>query len=235
MAKNNSATYNGYSVKDASDKAGDIAQSTVSTLQASLAKTKDLLSTGYDVAQEQLKRGKKQTEKGLKKAQKNMGSAQDTIQDKVQLALPLAQGLVGAGLGLAQVVMDRNLKRANKNLEKAQRNLKRVQGSVQDSVQSSFGAAQDVLSKGTQKAGESLTKVTDNVKDLQDSFQSRLELYQRRRARAKMLFRVGLVSGVVLALLFTPWPGSETRRQLGETGQQLSQLTQKLFGRFTSK
>ena len=69
MAKNNSATYDGYSAKDASDKVGDIAQSTASTLQAGLAKTMDLLITGYVVAQEQLKRGKKQTEKGLTKAQ----------------------------------------------------------------------------------------------------------------------------------------------------------------------
>ena len=63
MAKKNSATYNGYSVQDVNDKASDVARSTVSTLQAGLAKTQDLLSASFDVAQEQMKRGKKQTGK----------------------------------------------------------------------------------------------------------------------------------------------------------------------------
>src|SRR5579859_3624579 len=181
MAKKNSATYNGYSVQDVNDKASDVARSTVSTLQAGLAKTQDLLSASYEVAQEQLKRGKKQTEKSVKKAQKN---------------------------------------------------LKLVQDSVQDSVQSGFGVAQDVLGKGTKTAGESLVKVTENVKDMQGSIQNRLERYQRRRARAKTLFRMGLVSGLALTLLFTPWPGSEIRRQLGEFFQQLAQQTQDVRRRF---
>ncbi|HBE27821.1 MAG TPA: hypothetical protein DDW25_02910, partial [Ktedonobacter sp.] len=61
MTRNDTNTYNGYTARDASKQASDVAQSTVATLQSGLAKTQDLLSTGLDVAQGQLKRGRKQT------------------------------------------------------------------------------------------------------------------------------------------------------------------------------
>lgn len=230
MAKSNAAKYSGYSVKDVRGKAGDVAQATVSTLQAGLAKTQGLANTAFDIAQEQVKRGKKQTEKGLKKARKNVGRVQGTVQERVQSALPVAQRALSTGLGKAQVVMDRNLKRANKSLKKARKNLKNIQGSLQNSVQSSLEVAQDVPGKGTKTA----EKVTKNVKDTQDSIQKRRERYQRRRARAKMLFRVGLVSGLVAALLFAPQPGSETRQRLGGYWQQFAQLTQNLVERVRS-
>jgi gas vesicle protein len=201
MAKSNAAKYNGYSVKDVRGKAGDVALATVSTLQA-----------------------------GLKKTRKNVGRVQGTVQDNAQSALPVAQGLLVTGLDIAQVAMERNLKRANKSLKKARKNLKNIQGSLQKSVQSSLEVAQDVLGKGTKTAG----KVRKNVKGTQDSIQKRIERYQRRRARAKMLFRVGLFAGVVAALLFAPQPGSETRERLGGYWQQLAQLTQNVAERVRS-
>jgi gas vesicle protein len=251
MTRNNSDTYNGYTARDVKEQASGVAQTAVATLQSGLSKTQDLLNTGLDVAQGQLKLGKKQSgksldkaQKSLNKAQKKMGRVQDRTQDKVQSALPVAQDLIGAGLGAAQVVMGRNVKRANKNLKKAQKNLKNIQGTVGESVQSGLSVAQDVLDKGTKQASKSLkkgtrqaskslVKVTKNVKDVQGSFQDRLESYQRKRARAKALFRIGLIAGVVGALLFTPWPGAETRRQLGEYWQRLAQQAQNMLERYT--
>ncbi len=69
---------------------------------------------------------------------------------------------------------------------------------------------------------------------MQDSWQDRVESYQRKRARAKFLFRLGLVAGLVFILLYAPWPGSETRRQLGDLWQQLSQRSRELLESFTS-
>jgi gas vesicle protein len=66
---------------------------------------------------------------------------------------------------------------------------------------------------------------------MQDSMQDRIESYQRKRARAKFLFRIGLVTGLVAAFLLAPWPGSETRRQLGEYWQQVQQQAQALLER----
>jgi hypothetical protein len=69
---------------------------------------------------------------------------------------------------------------------------------------------------------------------VQETLQGRLESYQRRRARAKALFRIGLVAGIVGALLYTPWPGAETRSRLGGYLQQFGKLTQNLLERYTS-
>jgi len=120
-----------------------------------------------------------------------------------------------------------------------------VQGNVGDTVQSGLGTAQDVLnkgakqaskslSKGAKQASKSLKKVTDNVADVQESFQDKVESYQRKRAMAKTLFRMGVVAGLAGALLFTPWPGTETRRQLGELWQRLTQQVQNMVERATS-
>jgi len=103
---------------------------------------------------------------------------------------------------------------------------------TQDTLQSGLGTATDVLGKTTKTAGKSLKKVTENVKDVQDALQDRIEAYQRKRARAKFLFRMGLLAGVVLTLLYTPWPGSQTRQLLGAYWQQLSQRVQSWFNDF---
>jgi gas vesicle protein len=137
-------------------------------------------------------------------------------------------------LSQAQNVLNKNVKRANKNLKNAQKNLKKAQGTVQDSVQSGLGVAQNVLGKSTESATKGLKKVTGSVKDMQDGLHDRAERNQRRRARAKFLFRLGLVAGVVFILLYAPRPGYETRRQLGDLWQQLSQRSKELLGSFTS-
>ncbi len=110
-----------------------------------------------------------------------------------------------SGLSVAQDVLDKRTKQASKSLR-----------------------------KGTKQASKSLKKVTENVKDVQETLQGRLESYQRRRARAKALFRIGLVAGIVGALLYTPWPGAETRSRLGGYLQQFVKLTQNLLERYTS-
>src|SRR5207249_12204094 len=110
--------------------------------------------------------------------------------------------------------------------------LKNLQGTLQDTMQSGLsqtqdvlltgiGATQDVLGKSTKRAAKGLKEAQKNLKDTQHSLQYQLERRARRRKRAKTVFRLGLLSGFIVMLLYTPCPGSETRRQLIEFWQGL--------------
>jgi len=243
--------------QDVGSRAKDVARSTASTVQdtvqTGLTRTQKMLLVALDLAQNLLRRDfrrrnlQKQANRNLKKARKNLASLQETVQSSVKPGLLKTQDTLQTSLGLAQDVMGKNVKSASKNLKKAQKkaqkNLSSLQDTLQESVQTGLpkaqdilqtglGTATDVLGKTTKTAGESLKKVTENVKDVQDSLQDRIESYQRKRARAKFLFRMGLLAGIVLALLYTPWPGSQTRQQLGAYWQQLSQNVQAFLNNF---
>ena len=92
---------------------------------------------------------------------------------------------------------------------------------TQEVLLTGIGATQDVLGKSTKRAAIGLKEAQKNLKDTQQSLQSQLERRARRRKRAKTVFRLGLLSGFIGMLLYTPWPGSETRRQLVEFWQGL--------------
>lgn len=165
-------------------------------------------------------------------------SALATVQggvDLMQTGLARTQDTVQTGLSTAQDTWQGNVKRASKNLKKAQKKMKRSLASMQDSVQSGLEQTQDVLQSGLNKAqsvlsagrknvkraGKGLQSATGSLKDAQGNVQQQFARYARRRRRAKVLFRLGLLTGVVLVLLYAPWPGSDTRRQLGEWWQQV--------------
>ena len=165
-------------------------------------------------------------------------SALATVQggvDLMQTGLARTQDTVQTGLGTAQDAWQGNVKRASKNLKKTQKKMKRGLASMQDSVQSGLEQTQDVLQSGLNKAqsvlsagrknvkraGKGLQSATGSLKDAQESVQQQFARYAKRRRRAKVLFRLGLLTGVVLVLLYAPWPGSDTRRQLGEWWQQV--------------
>ena len=158
---------------------------------------------------------------------------QGKVQKNVQSSWGQAQDLLQTGVVAAQQALQENTKKASKNLQKAQKNLQKMQGPVQNSVQSSLAKTQDVLQTGlgaTQaalakkaaQAGKGLQQVKDDVSDMQESAQARAATAKRKKARARFLFRVGLLAGVVAILLYTPWPGSETRQRLASTGNKFS-------------
>ena len=245
------------SVQDIGSKAKDVAQTTAASVQenvqSGLGKTQDALLVGLDMAQGLLKRNQKMSARDIKKAKKNMRKTQKAVQESVQSGWSNTQDVLQIALGVAQVLLEANKQLASKNIKQAKKNFGQLTDVVQGNVQSGMGIAQDVLGKGTKRATKNLQKVTSNVqseldkstkratknlqkvtsnvKDVQSSVQDRIESYQRKRARKKFMFRLGLIAGVVGALLFAPWPGSETRRQLGEYWQLLSQRTQQLLNR----
>jgi hypothetical protein len=161
-----------------------------------------------------------------------------STQDNVQSRLEQIQDFLLAGLIMAQDALEaggKNVKRANKNWRRAQKRMKRNLASVQDSVQSGLERTQaalqagltrvqDALAPGRKKvkpAGVDLKKAQAGLKGARAVTQYQLAKYARRRRQARILFRLGLLTGLVLVLLYTPWPGSDIRRQLAAWWEQL--------------
>src|SRR6266571_2609235 len=92
---------------------------------------------------------------------------------------------------------------------------------TQDTVQSGLDAAQVALGKNVKRARKGIKKAKESLQAVQDSVQHELGTYARKRRVAKTLFRFGLLAGVVVALLYTPWPGSEIRHRLVVWWQRL--------------
>ncbi len=220
---------------DVRDNAKQLAKSTVATVQEGLqsgaSKTRETLLVGLGATQGLLKdwRRQKRTAKNLaraqKKAQKNLKKVQRTVQKSLQSGVSTTQDALQTGLGVAQVALERNVKRVNKNLKKAQKNLnknlKNLQGPLQENLQTGLSRTQDVLSTNAKRATKNLKKAQENLKDKRDTLQTQLIRRARRRRRARTIFRLGLLTGIVLVLLYTPWPGSETRNRIMQSLQGL--------------
>lgn len=224
------------------DKAKEVAQSALATvqggvdlMQTGLAQTQDTVQTGLGTAQDAWQGNVRRANKNLKKAQRKMKRNLASMQDTVQSGLEQTQDMLQGGLDFAQDTWHDNYRQASKNLKKARRKMKRSLESMQDSVQSGLEQTQDVLQSGLSKAqdvlstgkksvkraGKGLQSATGSLKGAQGNVQQQFARYARRRRRARVLFRLGLLAGLVIVLLYAPWPGSDTRRQLGEWWQQL--------------
>ena len=119
-------------------------------------------------------------------------------------------------LDVAYVARLARLNLTDEETELFQKQLGDVQDVVQDSVQSGLSKTQEVLGKGTKQASKSLMQATDSVMDMRDSLQDQYASYIRKRQQARMLFRWGLLTGLVFALLFTPLPGSQVRQMVAQ-------------------
>jgi len=98
-----------------------------------------------------------------------------------------------------------------------------VQNTLQDSIQMAkakmIATLDTVLDRGTRpadKVSRTLRQASENVKGLKETAQERHEQRVRKRRRARRMFRWGLITGVMLALLYTPKPGVEIRTKLTE-------------------
>ncbi len=152
-------------------------------------------------------------------AQSTLATGQDTVLS----SLAKTQDTLQTGLSMAQDAWQQNVKRANKNLKKARKKMKPVLESAQESVQSGLDLAQDAWQQNVKNANKNLKKAKKSITDVQQSVQDQLAGYARKRKRARAVFRLGLLVGIVLVLLYTPWPGSDTRRQLVTWWQRTSQ------------
>ena len=98
---------------------------------------------------------------------------------------------------------------------------------VTDTVRSGVAKTQDVLLEGLdvtqellkdqqKRSAKKFKRAQKNFQDTRNSMQSSLEKRSRRRQRAKFVFRLGLLSGLVLVVLYSPWSGQEIRSRLVE-------------------
>jgi len=159
-------------------------------------------------------------------AQETFASAKDTVQlayIEVEKSMKLGWNKTLTWLAIATGIvvpfLQKNMQKAQKNLEKAQKNMQKMQDPLQKNVISSLAKTSDVLGKTTSKATDSLKQATTRAKEMQDAWQEQSVQRQRRRKRAKMVFRWGLLFGVALALLYSPIAGSEVRQRIGKGWQ----------------
>ena len=169
-------------------------------------------------------------------AQETFANAKDTVQlayTEVEKSMKLGWNKTLTWLAIATGIvvpfLQNNMQKAQENLEKAQKNMQKMQGPLQKKVRSGlakttdvFGKTTDVFGKTTSKATDSLKLATTRAKEMQDAWQEQSVQRQRRRKRAKMVFRWGLLFGVALALLYSPIAGSEVRQRIGKGWQESS-------------
>jgi hypothetical protein len=159
--------------------------------------------------------------------QETLASAKDTIQlayAELEKSMKLGWNKTLTWLAIATSIvvpfLQNNLQKAQNNLEKAQKNMQKIQGPLQQNVRSSLTKTSDVLGKSTSKATDNFKLATTRAKALQEAWQEQSAQRQRKRQRAKAIFRWGLIAGVALALLYSPIAGSEVRRRIGKGCQQ---------------
>lgn len=169
--------------------------------------------------------------------QEILASAKDMAQlTSAQMQKGIQQGWnktrtwLAIGAAIAVTFAQKNMRRAQKNLEKAQKSLQKMQNSLQSNVRSGMAKTSDVIGKSTSKASLSFQQATTRAKELQQSWQEQSIQRQRRRKRAKMAFRWGLIFGVVLALLYSPIAGSEMRQRISKGWQQSSAFLRRNVG-----
>jgi hypothetical protein len=131
------------------------------------------------------------------------------------------------GLKKAQKRLDKQAVQAGERLTKVQQklgdSLNEAQNTLQNSIQiakakmmATLGTALDRGTRPANKVSRTLRQAGENVKELKETAQERHEQRVRKRRRARLMFRWGLIIGVVLALLYTPKPGVEIRTKLTE-------------------
>jgi hypothetical protein len=181
--------------KTTSAKAKDIARSTSKNLrnnkQDTFASAKDTTQLSYAQMQKNIKQGWNKTRAWL-----------------------------AVGVAIVITFAQKSMRKAQKNIETAQKNLQKMQGPLQSNVRSGLTKTSDVIGKSTSKAVSGFQQATTRAKELQDSWQEQSAQRQRKRKRAKTVFRWGLIFGVALALLYSPIAGSEMRQRFGKGCQQ---------------
>ncbi len=182
--------------------ATDTTQHTQSAYANAKNTTLDILARARENAQSTLKTTRQATQGTLTKVQKN-----------TKVGLTKVQRLLATGMGILAALF-------YENQRKGQDKLKQAQVSLQKTATPMLEKTQDVVVTSTMKASKSLQKAADNAKDIKESLQDRYAHYQQKRRRNRAFFRIGLLAGVVLALLYTPLTGSDVRQRIVQRWQQ---------------
>jgi gas vesicle protein len=160
-------------------------------------------------------------------AQNTFSSAWSKMQNMLQGSTGATQDILKAGLEAAHNTLQQSTQGAQKKLKHGQKSVQQRIASdwstVQDSLESGWSAVQDRIVGDSMQLHENLSQVLANTKDAKKALQKRYKRYQHKRAWRRRLFRWGMVSGFLLALLFAPISGMETRKRIGLLWNQYRQ------------
>jgi len=206
------------------ERARDGVQSTYAQVQSNvktgLHRTQALLAIIAGIIGALLERKAQRGQTRWKKTQQGTRHRHKNTHSIFSNGMERTQGTLSAGMTAAQKSFTRNARKAQKNLQQAQHNLRDMQTSLQENISAGIATGlartQDLL----QRSGERARKVAAYPREMQLARQERHEQRAHRRAQARTLFRWGLVTGAVLALIYAPVSGAETRRYLAEKWQQ---------------
>jgi hypothetical protein len=157
------------------------------------------------------------------------------VQGKTKVWLDKALDLLVTGVSIIIVWFYQTQRRTQKKLKQARASLQKkatpivektqnvvVTGTknASNTLQKAAANAKDTVVTGTKNASNSLQKAAANAKDTKESLQDWYAHYQRKRRRNRTLFRIGLLSGLVLALFSAPRAGSDVRQYIAQRWQQ---------------
>ncbi len=149
------------------------------------------------------------------------------LQNMLQGSTGATQDTLKAGLEAAHNTLQQSAQGAQKKLKHGQKSVQQRIASdwstMQDSLESGWSAVQDRIVGDSMQIHENLSQVVANTKDAKKALQKRYKRYQHKRAWRRRLFRWGMVSGFLLALLFAPISGMETRKRIGLLWNQYRQ------------
>src|SRR5262249_6969712 len=114
-----------------------------------------------------------------------------------------------------QDVVATSAKKASQSVQQAQDVVATGAKKASQSVQQ----AQDAVATGAMRASRSVQQARENAKDVTEALQKRYARYQRRRRRNRIIFRIGLLSGIALAFCYTPISGSDIRQRIAQQWQ----------------
>ncbi len=136
----------------------------------------------------------------------------NALQDTLRPAWSKTEDVIQGGLETTQDALQKSMKNARERLTKAQKNLERLEKASRERLESGWSAVQDRVEEGSQQMRGMLTRAGSNAKGSRQTAQKRHKHSRRKRSRA--LFRLGLVIGLALALLYTPFTGAEARQRV---------------------
>ncbi len=203
--------------KNIGNMARNAAQSTYSNVQdnvqSGLGNVQNALIAGLAMAQGLLRKNRKKYNQPLQDTVNN-------LQSTAQSGLQQTQAALQTGLTVAQVAAVKGVAKANKNLKKAQKNLRKAQYAAQDTAHTAKDKALDALETGRRQANENILQATTSARDVRDMLLEQRAQRRRQRKWARRMFRLGIVTGLILILLYTPISGLEIRRRIAALWQQ---------------
>jgi hypothetical protein len=170
----------------------------------------------WNMAQDRLANIKDFAQSTLKISKIAAQDTLETIQGSASQGLDKVQHLLATSLGIAGATAAILYKKRRQTQKRLQRTQKKIMVLTTPIVKKTRKAVR----VNTQKATQGLQQATSTAKDFTEFVLDQYDHFQKKRQRGRALFRIGLMAGVILALLYTPLSGVEIRQWLKTQWQQ---------------